>query len=141
MTIQSTNPLSSRRRFLSTATVLTVSGLLPLSAFAAAVTRDPKIDAMVAKAIGYLAKAQSPEGAFSPRSGVGVTALVTTGLLRNGRSPDDPLVARSLKYLESFVQPDGGIYSPKLGYKNYETSIGLTCFIEANADKPEIAPI
>ena len=96
---------------------------------------DPKIDAMVAKAVEYLAKNQSPDGAFSPQSGVGVTALVTTGLLRNGRSPDDPLVARSLKFLESSVQPDGGIYSPKLGYKNYETCIALTCFVEANADK------
>jgi squalene-hopene/tetraprenyl-beta-curcumene cyclase len=127
----------SRRRFLAATAVTTfsASGLVPFSTFAAAVTPDPKIDAMVAKAVNYLAKAQTPEGAFSPKAGVGVTALVTTGLLRSGRSPDDPLVARSLKFLEGFIQPDGGVYSPKLGFKNYETSIGLTCFIEANSDK------
>ena len=128
----------SRRRFIATATAVTtfsISGLLHSGNLVAAAVADPKIDAMLAKAIEYLAQHQSPDGAFSPQSGVGVTALVTTGLLQNGRSPDDPLVARSLKFLEGFIQPDGGIYSPKLGYKNYETCIGLTCFVEANADK------
>jgi squalene-hopene/tetraprenyl-beta-curcumene cyclase len=138
MNTKTTRSSFSRRRFLAAvtaATTLSATGLAGLNAFAAAVVPDPKIDALVAKAIDYLAKSQTPAGAFSPQSGVGVTALVTTGMLRNGRSPDDPLIARSLKFLEGYVQPDGGIYSPKLGFKNYETSIGLTCFVEANADK------
>ncbi len=60
---------------------------------------------------------------------------MTAGLLRNGRSPDDPLVARSLKYLENDgVQKDGGIYTPKLGFRNYETCIALMCFVAASAD-------
>ena len=33
------------------------------------------------------------------------------------------------------MQPDGGIYAPRLGYRNYETCIGLTCFLTANGDK------
>ena len=46
-------------------------------------------------------------------AGPGVTAVVTDAILsRVGRSPDDPLVAKSLKYLEGFVQPDGAV-SPK----------------------------
>ena len=138
MNIQNTHPTLSRRGFLAAASAVTTfsaSGLLQVGNLGAAVVADPKIDTLVAKAIEYLAKHQSADGAFTPQAGVGVTALVTTGLLRNGRSPDDPLVARSLKYLESSVQPDGGIYSPKLGYKNYETCIALTCFVEANADK------
>jgi squalene-hopene/tetraprenyl-beta-curcumene cyclase len=109
--------------------------LLPTDRLLAAVVTDPKIDAMVSKAAEFLAAHQSPDGAYSPQAGVGVTALVTTGLLRNGRSPNDPLVARSLKCLEGAVQKDGGIYDPKLGYHNYETSIALTCFVAANADK------
>jgi squalene-hopene/tetraprenyl-beta-curcumene cyclase len=130
-------PSVSRRHFLAATAVTTFSaaGLAGINCFAAAVTPDPSIDNLVAKAIDYLSKSQTADGAFSPQAGVGVTALVTTGLLRNGRSPDDPLVARSLKFLESFIQKDGGIYSPNLGYHNYETSIGLTCFVEANSDK------
>ena len=90
----------SRRGFLASATAVatfSATGLVHLSNLGAAVAAAPKIDALVAKAIEYLAKNQAPDGAFSPQMGIGVTALVATGLLRNGRSPDDPLVARSLK--------------------------------------------
>ncbi len=138
MNTRNTHPSASRRRFLAAATAVTTfsaTGLLHLGSLGAAVAAEPKIDAVAAKAIEYLAKRQSSDGAFTPQAGVGVTALVATGMLRNGRSPDDPLVARSLKFLESYVQPDGGIYSPKLGYKNYETCIGLACFVQANSDK------
>jgi len=43
-------------------------------------------------------------------------------------------VAKSLKYLEGFIQPDGGIYKKDNFYRNYETSIALLCFAEANKD-------
>ena len=45
---------------------------------------------------------------------------------------DDPLVAKGLKYLEGFVQPNGGIYDPKSRIQNYETCLGVVCFSEAN---------
>jgi squalene-hopene/tetraprenyl-beta-curcumene cyclase len=138
MNSKSTSRPLSRRGFLAASTAIasfSATGLLSLGSLQAAVMADPKIDALVVKAVEYLAKHQSADGAFTPQAGVGVTALVATALLQNGRSPDDPLVARSLKFLEGYVQPDGGIYSPKLGYKNYETCIALTCFVEANADK------
>jgi squalene-hopene/tetraprenyl-beta-curcumene cyclase len=128
----------SRRGFLAAATAATTFsavGLVHLNRLNAAVVADPKIDPLVSKAVEYLAAHQSPNGAFTPQAGVGITALVTTGLLRNGRSPDDPLVARSLKFLEGAVQKDGGVYAPKLGYRNYETCIALTCFVAANTDK------
>ena len=51
-----------------------------------------------------------------------------TAILRHGRSPDDPLVAKSLKHLETFVQSDGGIYKPKSRLINYETCLGMVCF-------------
>ncbi|MBN2581031.1 MAG: terpene cyclase/mutase family protein [Pirellulales bacterium] len=90
---------------------------------------------MVDRAIGYLlSQGQSPEGAFNPETGPGVTAVVLTGILRHGRTPADPAVAKSLKYLEGFVQPDGGVYAPKSFYKNYETSLALMAFAEANRD-------
>ena len=88
----------------------------------------------VDRAIGFLKSKQAPDGAYAAFTGPGVTAVATTGLLRVGRSPDDPLVAKSLKWLETYVQPDGGIYSPKNQYQNYETSLATVCFHEANAD-------
>jgi hypothetical protein len=91
-------------------------------------------DAAVARAVEFLAKNQSPDGAFSPQTGAAVTALVVAGLLRSGRSADDPMVAKGLKYLEKFIQPDGGIYTPDGNYKNYETSLALAAFSEANKD-------
>jgi squalene-hopene/tetraprenyl-beta-curcumene cyclase len=86
------------------------------------------------RAIDFLAKSQDSHGAYSPAAGPGVTLVVTTGLLRQGRGPDDPLVAKSLKYLEGFVQNDGGIYRRKGQLENYETSMAVMCFSAANQD-------
>jgi squalene-hopene/tetraprenyl-beta-curcumene cyclase len=89
----------------------------------------------VDRAIHFLLdKAQAPDGSFSAQAGPGVTALVTCAILRHGRSPSDPAVAKSLAWLERFVQPDGAVSLPKSNYRNYETSLGLMCFAEANRD-------
>ena len=87
----------------------------------------------VDRAIAYLqTTAQAPDGSFAAHAGPGVTALVAAAILRNGRSPDDPLVAKSLKYLEGFVQADGSVSPKKSMVRNYETSLALMCFAEAN---------
>jgi squalene-hopene/tetraprenyl-beta-curcumene cyclase len=92
-------------------------------------------DQLVQKAIDYLsASGQAADGSFTAQAGPGITAIVAAGALRNGRGPDDPLVAKSLKYLEGFVQPDGGIYDPKSRIRNYETCLGVMCLHEANTD-------
>ena len=70
-------------------------------------------------------QAQADDGSFSSQAGPGVTAIVATALLRHGRTPDDPLVAKSLKYLEGFVHDDGGIYAPGSRYQNYETWLAI----------------
>lgn len=88
----------------------------------------------VDKAVDFLSKAQAADGSFEAASGPGVTAVVVTGLLRQGRGPDDPLVAKSLKFLESFVKPDGGIYQKDSYYANYETCLGIMAFAAANRD-------
>jgi squalene-hopene/tetraprenyl-beta-curcumene cyclase len=91
--------------------------------------------AAVTKGINYLrTKGQAKDGSYSAQAGPGVTALVTTGLLRNGRTPDDPVVAASLKYLEGMVREDGGISAPESLYRNYETCLAMLCFKEANRD-------
>ncbi len=90
---------------------------------------------MVSRAIGFLAtKGQAEDGSFSSQAGPGVTALVATAVMRHGRTPSDPLVARSLAYLEQFVRPDGGVFGSSSMYANYETSIAILCLTEANKD-------
>lgn len=97
---------------------------------------DPQTyEQMVSRAVEFLrTRGQAPDGSYSKAAGPGVTALVTTAVLRAGRSPDDPFVARSLKYLEGFVQEKGGIHAPGSPYANYETCLAILCFTEANRD-------
>jgi squalene-hopene/tetraprenyl-beta-curcumene cyclase len=87
----------------------------------------------VANAIRFLThEGQRGDGSYHDEAEPGVTALVTTALLRHGMKPGDQAVARSLKYLEGFVQPDGGIYRPGSAYQNYETCLAILCFSQAN---------
>jgi squalene-hopene/tetraprenyl-beta-curcumene cyclase len=90
----------------------------------------------VDKAIEYFrTKGQAADGSYSAESSPAITALVTTAILRSGRTPDDPLVARSLKYLEKHVHDDGGIYVENSTHQNYETCVAIQCFAAANRDK------
>lgn len=94
---------------------------------------DPRLlQATVDKAIGYLAKAQSPDGSISPQIGIGPTALAVLGMLRNGRSLSDPQVAKGLQYLEEYTQESGGIHKPGGRIPVYESCVALVCFKEAN---------
>lgn len=86
----------------------------------------------VNRAIDFLRTKQAPDGSFASYGGPGVTALIANSVLRHGRSTQDPLVAKGLKYLEGFVQPDGAISLKKSLYRNYETSLALVAFAEAN---------
>lgn len=90
------------------------------------------VDASVEKAADFLRGAQAPDGSFSSYAGPGVTALVATSLMRNGRSADDVVVGKALKYLEGFVHEDGGVYQEKTFYRNYETCLAILCFTAAN---------
>lgn len=112
-----------------------VAGLLLLAATAPAAeprtNADPKeVAAAVDKALAYLKTAQKEDGSFAAeRAGPGITALVAAGLIRNGKG-DDPVTQKALKYLEGFVQKDGGVYNKFLA--NYTTCVALLAFKEAN---------
>ncbi|HJQ80775.1 MAG TPA: prenyltransferase/squalene oxidase repeat-containing protein, partial [Lacipirellulaceae bacterium] len=93
-----------------------------------------KLDAAIGKAVGFLEQSQADDGSFSAASGPGITAIVASGLLRNGRTVNDPVVAGALKYLEGHLHEDGGIYQEGSRYKNYETSLSIVCFQLANKD-------
>jgi squalene-hopene/tetraprenyl-beta-curcumene cyclase len=87
------------------------------------------------KGLTYLtSKGQAEDGSFSKEAGPAVTALCTYAMLRHGRLPSEPAVAKALSYLEGFIQPDGGIYAPGTYYQNYETCIAILCFQAANRD-------
>lgn len=92
-----------------------------------------RVQPMLDKAVSYLKSSQGADGSFSPKiAGPGVSGLVAAALLRNGYSPKEPIVARTLAYLESQVQKDGGVYNKFLA--NYTTSVALMAFAEANRD-------
>jgi squalene-hopene/tetraprenyl-beta-curcumene cyclase len=123
--------------------VLVTCGLVGLSFYGSNRASDavaPKFDRevlnrLVERGTSYLlTTGQAPDGSYSAQVSPAVTAICTTALLRSGRSPDEPAIAKSLKYLEGFAQDDGGIYKPDSNTKNYETAIAIMCFAEANKD-------
>jgi squalene-hopene/tetraprenyl-beta-curcumene cyclase len=79
-------------------------------------------------------KGQAADGSYTAQAGPAFTAICTLALLRNGRTADDPQVAKGLKYMEGFVQPDGRICSAKSRIPNYETCVDLMAFAAANKD-------
>lgn len=107
--------------------------------------KDPSVGTSVSRAVSYLHSAQGEDGSFSPHVGPAVTALVATGLMQNGRTPADPLVGKSIDYLLSFVQKDGGIYGEGSMYRNYETCVAIQCLKAAstfpNADPKFSEPL
>src|SRR5262249_11206454 len=92
-----------------------------------------EVQAVVEKAMAYLKTRQGADGSFSPeRAGPGITAVVASGLLRNGYSAQDPVVTKTLAYLEKNLHKDGGIYDKAL--VNYTTSVALMAFAEVNTN-------
>lgn len=86
------------------------------------------------RAVAFLEKSQAPDGSWSKAAGPGVTAIAAAGIMAHGRSPDDPVVARALKHLESCIHSDGGVYAEGSRHQNYETCIAMLALKAANAD-------
>ena len=85
------------------------------------------------RAIAFLKQAQAADGSYSSKfAGPGITSLVTAGLIRNGVSPKEPVIAKSLAYLEKSTKEDGGVYDKALA--NYTTAVALMAFKEANTN-------
>lgn len=114
---------------------LTTSSSAQVARAAAEQTENKAVQVgpMVAKAVAYLETSRDEDGAFSPHLGPAITGLVATGLLRHGRSVNDPLVADAVAHVARFAQPDGGLYSPGSQYRNYETCVAIQCLKEAAA--------
>lgn len=110
------------------------TGLVAYSNLARADDAPSKLAAARTKAIEFLRTSQADEGFWTTNQTPGISGLVIAALFKNGVKADDPMLAKALKNLSSFIQPDGGIYSPKSDLRNYETCIGLLAFHAANTD-------
>src|SRR5262245_55406138 len=94
-------------------------------------------DEIVDKAITFLKSSQNADGSWgtAPRN-AGVTGIVVTGLLQTGKvTPDDPMVAKALKYIESLVNTKAGHIAgkdPAVGLQNYVTSVNVMALQAAN---------
>lgn len=124
-----------RAMFIGSWMVCALMALSVSSVPAAEKVSPQEVEAMTAKAIDYLrTKGQKEDGSFSPNTGSAVTSLVVTALLKQGRTVDDPMVAKALKHIETFVREDGGIHAPDSKQINYETCIGIMALSAANKD-------
>ena len=79
-----------------------------------------------------LAKGQADDGSFSKQVSPAVTALCTSAMLEHRIPVSDARIQEALKFLESQIKPDGGIYANGSNLRNYETSVSLMCFNRAN---------
>ena len=96
------------------------------------------IDAVAAKAVAYLRKTQEENGGWSTKLSPGVTGIVVTGLIRGGKlAPDDPMVAKGLKYIEGLINTEAGHIAgnnPRVQLQNYVTSVNVMALSAAKRD-------
>lgn len=106
--------------------------LAPVNLTAADQPKNENLRGATLRAIGrgleYLAASQSPEGAWMAfdRPHPAITSLAVQALAQDDRyGRDHPAVRRGLAFVLRYVQPDGGIYVPEEGMRNYHTSVAL----------------
>lgn len=104
--------------------------------FTSAEQTNAAVDRTVDQAISFLRnRGQADNGAFSPETGVAVTALCVRAILEHRPTAiDSPTVKQALAYILPNVQSDGGIYAPGSKHRNYETSIAVGALVKANRD-------
>ena len=130
--------VSTLRSLLATL-VLTLTALAVLLLPAAKAGSDPRQwNDSVDRAIAYLRKTQNPDGSWGAKEQVGTTGIVLTGLLRSGKvGPDDPMVERGLKYVESLINPRErhiAGQNPRVQLKNYVTCVNVLALVSAHRD-------
>ncbi len=121
--------------------VMLVSFASPIAAQDESLQEPAGVDAALYKktvdrAINYLLeKGQDRrDGSFSSQLSTAVTAMSATALIRNGVPVTNAKVQMAIQYVLKHVRDDGGIYSDESTLRNYETSLGLMCLVEANTD-------
>lgn len=126
--------------------ILLLSGLLalegtyaaePLPHRPASLSLRNEIELAIDQGLGWLQKAQSPEGSWSLAEQPALTALSLSAFMGqpSGKYRQDKpeFVQRGYDFLASSAQPDGGIY--RKGLANYNTSLALNALVSANDPK------
>lgn len=86
------------------------------------------------KGIQFLKRMQNDDGSWAKRDAVGISAIITSSLVRSGLPLDDPTVAKALDYLVASQTEKGGLHSPASRHENYETSVAVIALADANDD-------
>ena len=118
-------------------TIAALCVVIPVSRSADPVSTKVQWQTTVDKAIGYLKTTQEDNGGWSTKTSIGVTGVVTTGLLQCGASPDDAPASKSLEYVEKLINAKAGHIAgadPKMGLQNYVTSINVMALVAAKRD-------
>jgi hypothetical protein len=136
------NPMT--RSLLSFGLALAV--VMPSLAQEVPTNQPPKLDPALAKAAGesvdkaiaFYRAQQGTDGSLAPKSAfeMGITGIAVAAMLDTKRiTPNDPMIAKAMGFMEKHVQPDGGIYPAETpGQHNYLTSVGLLAFVAADKD-------
>jgi squalene-hopene/tetraprenyl-beta-curcumene cyclase len=120
-----------RRQFLGQSTALAGAFAIAGSSSVGFAADSPTSDALAAKAVAFLKPRADDKGGWSTARGPGITGLVLTALLRSKRvTPGEPVIAKGLSYLETFISPKGGFAEGP--QSNYATTISMMAFHEAN---------
>ena len=95
-----------------------------------------QIDRAIDRGIEFLRnRGQADDGSFSGETGAAVTGLCVRAILEHRpQATSDPVVKKGLKYIESMIRGDGGIYATGSRYRNYETSVAVGALLKANTD-------
>ena len=97
----------------------------------------------VGEALRYLVAGQREDGGWVAFDGShpAITALVVKAIVQDDRyGPKHAAARRGLAFVMRFVQPDGGIYVPGEGMRNYHTSVALMA-LAATKDPAYAKPI
>src|SRR3954462_6802138 len=80
-----------------------------IAATAVAAAPESEWRQTVDKAILFLKRTQDSAGSWSRDKSPGVPGVTLTGMLRPGRvTPDDPVAAKALAYIESLINEKAG---------------------------------
>ena len=84
--------------------------------------------AAIDKGLAYLVAMQRADGGWEAfgRTHPAITALAIKGLIQDPKyGRNHPAVKRGFEFVLRYVQPDGGVYVPGEGMRNYHTSVAL----------------